>query len=186
MDDERRPVKVQTADPYSELAQGLSVALSRAGVKAAVEGEPSATLRVRNERLSTRPLTVDVRALVREYETRYRVSFDLIGADGRTRMAEQTVELNREFTYDAFAQAGSPAEQRLAQSREGRSLLQQVHDAVFRACQEELRRRLERAVKTGVKETVASLDATTGRSEITITLGEPAANAASGLSQLSG
>ena len=44
------PVKVQTADPYSELAQGLSVALSRAGVKAAVEGEPSATLRVRNER----------------------------------------------------------------------------------------------------------------------------------------
>ena len=79
-----------------------------------------------------------------------------------------------------------PAEQRLAQSREGRSLLQQVHDAVFRACQEELRRRLERAVKTGVKETVASLDATTGRSEITITLGEPAANAASGLSQLSG
>lgn len=70
----------------------------------------------------------------------------------------------------------TPAEQRLAQSQEGRSLLRQVHDAVFKACQDELRRRLERAVKTGVKETVASLDATTGRSEITIALGKPAAN----------
>ena len=130
------PVKVQTADPYSELAQGLSVALSRAGVKAAVEGEPSATLRVRNERLSTRPLTVDVRALVREYETRYRVSFDLIGADGRTRMAEQTVELNREFTYDAFAQAGSPAEQRLIEEelrREMQAAILRRLDAVLRA-----------------------------------------------------
>ncbi|HSE57472.1 MAG TPA: Na-translocating system protein MpsC family protein [Nitrospiraceae bacterium] len=74
----------------------------------------------------------------------------------------------------------APAEQRLAQLQEGRSLLQRVHEAVFKACQDELRRRLELAVKTGVKETVASLDATTGRSEITITLGEPAADPASG------
>lgn len=80
----------------------------------------------------------------------------------------------------------APAEQRLAQSQDGRVLLQQVHDEVFKACQDELRRRLERAVKASVKETVASLDAATGRSEITITLGEPAANPASGLSQPSG
>lgn len=80
----------------------------------------------------------------------------------------------------------APAEQRLAQSQDGRVLLQQVHDEVFKACQDELRRRLERVVKASVKETVASLDAATGRSEITITLGEPAANPASGLSQPSG
>jgi LPS-assembly lipoprotein len=134
--EELGPVKVQTADPYSELAQGLSVALARAGVKAAVEGEPSATLRVRSERLSTRPLTVDVRALVREYETLYRVGFDVIGADGKVRLPEQTVELTREFTYDAFAQAGSPAEQRLIEEelrREMQAAILRRLDAVLRA-----------------------------------------------------
>jgi LPS-assembly lipoprotein len=134
--EELGPVKVQTADPYSELAQGLSVALARAGVKAAVEGEPSATLRVRSERLSTRPLTVDVRALVREYETLYRVAFDVVGADGKIRLPEQTVELTREFTYDAFAQAGSPAEQRLIEEelrREMQAAILRRLDAVLRA-----------------------------------------------------
>lgn len=134
--EELGPVKVQTADPYSELAQGLSVALARAGVKAAVDGEPSATLRVRSERLSTRPLTVDVRALVREYETLYRVGFDVIGADGKVRLPEQTVELTREFTYDAFAQAGSPAEQRLIEEelrREMQAAILRRLDAVLRA-----------------------------------------------------
>lgn len=134
--EELGPVKVQTADPYSELAQGLSVALARAGVKAAVEGEPSATLRVRSERLSTRPLTVDVRALVREYETLYRVAFDVVGVDGKIRLPEQTVELTREFTYDAFAQAGSPAEQRLIEEelrREMQAAILRRLDAVLRA-----------------------------------------------------
>lgn len=134
--EELGPVKVQTADPYSELAQGLSVALSRAGVKAAVEGQPSATLRVSAERLSTRPLTVDVRALVREYETLYRVSFDVVGADGAVRLPEQTIELTREFTYDAFAQAGSPAEQRLIEDelrREMQAAILRRLDAVLRA-----------------------------------------------------
>jgi LPS-assembly lipoprotein len=136
MAEELGPVKVQTADPYSDLAQGLSVALARAGVKAAVEGEPSATLRVASERLSTRPLTVDVRALVREYETLYRVTFDVIGADGKVRLPVQTIELSREFTYDAFAQAGSPAEQRLIKEelrREMQAAILRRLDAVLRA-----------------------------------------------------
>ncbi len=130
------PVQVQTADPYSPLAQGLSVALTRAGVQAAVEGQPSATLRVRSEHLATRPLTVDVRALVREYETLYRVSFDLIGADGSSRLPEQTIELTREFTYDAFAQAGSPAEQKLIEEelrRDMQAAILRRLDAVLRA-----------------------------------------------------
>ena len=130
------PVNVQTADPYSPLAQGLSVALTRAGVTSAAEGQPSSTLRVLGEGLSTRPLTVDVRALVREYETLYRVRFDLIGADGTRRMPEQTIELTREFTYDAFAQAGSPAEQKLIEEelrRDMQAAILRRLDAVLRA-----------------------------------------------------
>jgi LPS-assembly lipoprotein len=134
--DELGPVKVQTADRYSPLAQGLSVALARAGVASAAEGQPSATLRVVAERLATRPLTVDARALVREYETIYTVRFDLVAADGSPRLPEQTIELSREFTYDAFAQAGSPAEQKLIEEelrRDMQAAILRRIDAVLRA-----------------------------------------------------
>ena len=110
------PVKVTTADPYSPLAQGLSVALERAGALPAVDGQPSATLRVVSESMSTRPLSVDANALVREYETIYRVGFDLVAADGAVLLPVQPMELRREYTYDALAQAGSPAEQRLIEN----------------------------------------------------------------------
>ena len=113
--DDIGPVKVVTADPYSEMAQGLSVALERAGAQPAVEGEPSATLRVRGESMRTRPLSVDSTARVREYETIYRLLFDLRDAKGKVLVPEQALELRREYTYDATAQIGSPAEQELIQ-----------------------------------------------------------------------
>lgn len=114
--DDVGPVKVSTADPYSPLAQGLSVALERAGAEPAADGVPSATLRVLSENLFTRPLSVDANALVREYETIYRVGFDLQAADGSPRLPLQTIELRREYTYDTNAQAGSPAEQKLIET----------------------------------------------------------------------
>ena len=130
------PVKVQTADPYSPLGQGLSTALSRAGAKSAIDGQPSAVLRVLGETLDTRPLTVDERAQVREYESRYRVQFDLIGADGTVLIAPQWVELTRDYTYDSVASVGSPAEQQLLQAELRRdmqaAILRRV-DAVLRA-----------------------------------------------------
>lgn len=130
------PVKVQTSDPYSPLGQGLSTALARAGAESAVDGQPATVLRLISETLDTRPLTVDDRAQVREYETRYRVQFDLVGADGKVLIAPQTVDLRREYTYDSVASAGSPAEQRLIQAELRRdmqaAILRRV-DAVLRA-----------------------------------------------------
>lgn len=110
------PVKVQTADPFSPLGQGLSTALARAGAQAPVADEPAAVLRVLSESMQTRPLSVGAQAQVNEYETRYRVQFDLIGADGSTRLAPQVIELIRDFTYDNVASAGSPAEQALIET----------------------------------------------------------------------
>lgn len=130
------PVKVHTVDPYSPLGQGLSTALARAGAQAAVEGQPSSTLRVLAENLDTRPLAVDERAQVREYEIRYRVQFDLIGADGTTVLAPQWVELRREFVYDSLDSLGSPAEQALLQKelrREMEAAILRRIDAVLRA-----------------------------------------------------
>lgn len=130
------PVKVVTDDPYSPLAQGLSTALLRAGAEAALEGQPSATLRIRSESLGTRPLSVDRNAQVREFQTRYRVVFDVVDAAGKARVASQQIELSREYTYDAGAAAGSPAEQELLQQelrRDMQAAILRRLDAVLRA-----------------------------------------------------
>lgn len=111
--DELGPVKVVTADPYSPLAYGLSTDLRRAGAEPAVEGEPSATLHVRSERMDSRPLSVDRQAQVREYEQRYIVKFELRDADGKPLVPLQEITLAREYTYDALAPGGSPQEQEL-------------------------------------------------------------------------
>jgi LPS-assembly lipoprotein len=111
--DQLGPVKVVTADPYSPLAYGLATALDRAGATAAVEGQPSATLNVRSERMENRPLSVDRQAQVREYESRFIVKFELLDADGGTLVPLQEIALTREYTYDALSPGGSPAEQEL-------------------------------------------------------------------------
>lgn len=130
------PVKVQSADPYSPLAQGLSTALSRTGAQSAVDGQPSATLRVVSEDFATRPLTLDDRAQVREYETRYAVKFELVDAAGAVQVPVQEVVLTREYTYDSVASAGSPAEQALLQRelrRDMQAAILRRLDAVLRA-----------------------------------------------------
>jgi LPS-assembly lipoprotein len=114
--DELGPVKVVTADPYSPLAHGLSTDLRRSGAEPAVEGEPSSTLHVRSERFSTRPLSVDRRATVTEYESRYIVTFELLDPAGKAVVPLQEVELSREYTYDALRPSGSPQEQELLQA----------------------------------------------------------------------
>jgi len=134
--EELGPVRVATADPFSPLGQGLATALTRAGAEPAAEGGPAATLKVLSEQMRTRPLSVDAGAQVREYETLYQVEFELRGADGAVRVPRQAVELSREYTYDALASAGSPAEQRLVQEELRRdmqaAILRRV-DAVLRA-----------------------------------------------------
>ena len=130
------PVKMQSADPYSPLAPGLSTALLRAGAQPAVEGSPSATLKVLSEALTTRPLALDDRAQVREYETRYVVTFELIDAAGAVQVPAQEVLLTRDYTYDSVASAGSPAEQELLQRelrRDMQAAILRRLDAVLRA-----------------------------------------------------
>ena len=126
--DDLGPVKVVTADPYSPLAYGLSTALRRAGAQPAVEGEPSATLKVRSERMRSRPLSVDRKAQVREYEQRYTVRFELLDAAGKSLMPLQEITLAREYTYDSLAPSGSPQEQELLQTE----LRREMQTAILR------------------------------------------------------
>jgi LPS-assembly lipoprotein len=130
------PVAVSTADPYSPLGQDLATALERAGAAPAVAGEPAATLQVLTETMRTRPLTYASGASVREYQALYRVEFQLTGADGQPRLPKQSVELTREYTYDAVGSIGTPAEERLLQEELRRDMVAAILrrlDAALRA-----------------------------------------------------
>ena len=107
------PIAVETADSYSPLGLELAAALEQAGATAATPGTPSALLKITSEAWQTVPLSVDQFAQVREYVTRYRVQFALVGVDGKVLIEPQTIELSREYTYDIVASVGSPAEQEL-------------------------------------------------------------------------
>jgi LPS-assembly lipoprotein len=122
------PIAVQTADPYSPLGLELSSTLERAGMAGAPAGTASAALKITEEAWSTKPLSVDELARVREYITRYRVSFAMVAADGKLLVPPQTIELSREYTYDITASAGSPAEQELIQ----RELRRDMQAAILR------------------------------------------------------
>ena len=109
------PVSVETADRYSPLGLELASALTRSGATAAVAGQASAALKITNEQWQTAPLSVDQFAQVREYVTRYKVSFALQSAEGKPLIESQDIELSREYNYDQNASAGSPAEQEMIQ-----------------------------------------------------------------------
>lgn len=122
------PMRVETADAYSPLGLELASALRRSGADAPAEGEPAAALKITAEAWDTAPLSVDQFAQVREYVTRYRVDFALRSAEGKPVIEAQSIELSREYTYDANASAGSPAEQELIQ----RELRRDMEAAILR------------------------------------------------------
>jgi len=122
------PLVVPTRPPPSPLGLELTATLERAGFSGAPSGAASAALKITDEAWNTSPLSVDELARVREYITRYRVSFAVLDASGKIVVEPQTIELSREYTYDITASAGSPAEQELIQ----RELRRDMQAAILR------------------------------------------------------
>lgn len=106
-------MRVETGDPYDPLALGLIRALERGGNRIAGSGETATVLKVSAQAWDTSPISVDQFAQVREYATRYRVEFVLVGSDEKPLGEPQRIELTREYSFDQNASAGSPAEQEL-------------------------------------------------------------------------
>lgn len=131
------PVSVETADKYSPLGLELASALTRSGALAPVPGRPSAALKITDENWNTAPLSVDQFAQVREYVTRYKVSFSLQSVEGKPLIEPQEIELSREYTYDQNASAGSPAEQELIQ----KELRRDMEAAILRRLDVALRKK---------------------------------------------
>ena len=92
-------------------------------------------LRVTREGWETRPVAVDSFARAREYIIRYNVEFVLNGPDGKPLLAKQELEESREYSFDANASAGSPAEQELIR----RELRREMEAAILRRIEYSLR-----------------------------------------------
>jgi LPS-assembly lipoprotein len=129
------PTRVVVPDTFSPLGEELAIALERAGVPAAPETGEATVLRVVRETWSTQPVAVDQFARAREYVTRYRVDFSLMGVDGLPLLKPQSLEVSREYSYDANAAVGSPAEQELIQ----RELRREMEEAILRRIEYALR-----------------------------------------------
>jgi LPS-assembly lipoprotein len=129
------PTRVVVPDTFSPLGEELATALDRAGVPAAEATGPATVLRITREEWDTQPVAVDQFARAREYITRYRVDFALQGADGKPLLAKQELEVSREYSFDANAAAGSPAEAELIQ----RELRREMEAAILRRIEYALR-----------------------------------------------
>lgn len=108
-------IAVTAADPYSPLADGLRRDLDRAGAATSTDLTSAARLAITAEVWETRPLSVDAFVAVREVETRYTVTFDLLDAQGVKRLEQQTVGLTRDYVYEAAESFGNPGEQEIVQ-----------------------------------------------------------------------
>ena len=65
-----------------------------------------------------------------------------------------------------------PAEEELAKSPRGQTLLRQFHQAMFDSCRELLRVKIERAIGAKVESIISDLDLTAGKSTLIIRLQE--------------
>src|SRR3546814_12331796 len=93
------PVRVIAKDPYSPLAESLSVAQEQAGATpaAADAADSVATLRLHLEKSGSTPISLDQFGREQESTLRSAVVFSLATAAGTNVVPEQTVELARDL-----------------------------------------------------------------------------------------
>lgn len=113
LDELSGPFRVSADNIYSPLADNIERALSSTGARLAGTGEPAYQIAIVSENTSTRALSINEFAQVREYVIRYTVVYSLSDPSGKTLIDNQTVALRRVYTYDAQLSAGSPAEEAL-------------------------------------------------------------------------
>jgi LPS-assembly lipoprotein len=102
---------IDIADTSSALAKGLAKALPRSGVQVVdAAGADVAVMKISANTLSTDVLSVGGNARATEYALRYHVEFAVDDAAGTAILPKQTIELSRDFTFDASQALGVAAE----------------------------------------------------------------------------
>ena len=120
-------VHIEIADASSALAKDLAKALPRSGVQVVdTAGADVAVMKIGANTLSTDVLSVGGNARATEYALRYHVEFAVDDAAGTAIMPKQTIELSREFTFDASQALGVSAETDLLTKELQRDMVQAI------------------------------------------------------------
>ena len=120
---------IEIADASSVLAKGLAKALPRSGVQVVdAAGADVAVMNISTNTLSTDVLSVGGNARATEYALRYHVEFSVDDSAGTAIVPKQTIELSRDFTFDASQALGVAAETDLLT----RELQQDMVQAILR------------------------------------------------------
>ena len=120
-------VHLEIADPSSQLAKDLRKALPRSGALVVdTTGPGTAVLKISANAFSTDVLSVGGTARANEYAIRHHVEFEVQDASGSTILPKQTIELSREFTFDATQALGVAAETDLLSKELERDMVQTI------------------------------------------------------------
>lgn len=120
-------VHIVIADPSSQLAKDLAKALPRSGAQVVDQVGPGvAVMQVSVNAFSTDVLSVGGTARANEYALRYHVEFEVDDAAGTALLPKQTIELSREFTFDASQALGVAAETDLLGKELERDMVQTI------------------------------------------------------------
>lgn len=120
-------VHIEIADPASPLAKDLAKALPRSGAQVVDKVEAGvAVMKISANTLSTDVLSVGGTARANEYALRYHVEFAVEDSAGTAILPKQTIELSREFTFDATQALGVASETDLLGKELERDMVQTI------------------------------------------------------------
>ncbi len=120
-------IRIEAAEPNTELTRGLEVVLRRSGaVIEAAEATTSARLRIVSASLAPRPLSVSGDGRVQEFALLYQVEIELIDALGAIRVPQQVVRLERVYSFDAAAALGTPGEEEVVREELEREMVASI------------------------------------------------------------
>jgi len=122
-----KKVHIQIGDANSPLAKDLAKALPRSGTEIVEDiGPDVAVMNFSANAFSTDVLSVGGNARASEYSLRYHVEFEVQDAAGTSLLPKQTIELSREFTFDASQALGVAAETDLLTQELERDMVQTI------------------------------------------------------------
>ena len=100
-----------TVNGGGSLQRDLARALEGSGVTIEDEGGPGvAELKIPVAAFDTDTLSVSGGARVTEYSVRYQVRFEVDDSNGQSLVAQQRIDMSRDFSYDALNTVGTDAQ----------------------------------------------------------------------------
>ena len=102
--------RIDAVDPFSPLLRELRPRLQAAGVDLDQPDQP-ARIVINQDELRTEVLSVGAQARVREFELVYQLRFRVLDAEGDVLLANQQLELRREFSFDETQLLGKAREE---------------------------------------------------------------------------